>query len=93
MLYKIDNKYYIKVQGYYKQVDVKVNGNNLDITPNGNEIEILNAKNVEALDTRINKDRIIAEINASKETEKQKVFSKIDDNDFIERRRNNRRRM
>lgn len=44
MLYEIDNKFYIKVQGYYKGVDVTVNGNDLEITPNGEELEVYNVQ-------------------------------------------------
>lgn len=44
MIYKIDNKFYIKVQGYYKGVDVKFNGDNLDLTPNGDELEVYNVQ-------------------------------------------------
>jgi len=44
MIYKIDNKFYIKVQGYYKGVDVKFNGDDLDLTPNGDELEVYNVQ-------------------------------------------------
>lgn len=52
MLYKIDDKYYIKVQGYYKEVTVSGRGNNLDIKPkSGSKIEVAKAKNVKVVDT------------------------------------------
>ena len=58
MLYKINDKYYIKVQGYYKQVKVTKDGNNLDIQPvtRGlySKIEVARAKNVNIVD--INKE-------------------------------------
>lgn len=33
MIYKIKNKYYVKVQGYYKEVTVNRKGNDLDVKP------------------------------------------------------------
>ena len=58
MLYQIGKKFYIKVQGYYKEVDVKVEGDNLDVAPvkNGDEIEIYGFEEVvKPFDMMINK--------------------------------------
>ena len=52
MIYKIKNKYYVKVQGYYKEVRVDKNGDNLDVTP------IANAKKLEI--TKVN-DAVIVD--------------------------------
>jgi len=93
MIYKIDNKFYIKVQGYYKEVDLKIDGDNLDITPNGNEIEITNVTNVKVYDMRYNKKDIINEIsNKNKDIENQKtiLFSNSGNKDMSRR---SRRRM
>jgi len=68
MLYKIDDKFYIKVQGYYKEVDVKVDGDNLDINlvPNGDEIEVYGfEKVVIPYDMMIDKDEVIKSLNSS----------------------------
>lgn len=46
MLYRVGTKFYIRVQGYYKEVDVSIEGDNLEVKPNGNEIEISSVKNV-----------------------------------------------
>ena len=49
MLYKINGKYYVKVGGYYKEVNVTSQGGNLDITPSKDKnarIEVTRAKNV-----------------------------------------------
>lgn len=72
MLYRIGNKYYVKVQGYYKEVDLKVNGDNLEITPNGNEIEVTNVSNVEALDMNYHKENIMKAI--EKRNKKSETF-------------------
>ena len=68
MLYKINNKFYIKAQGYYKEVDVKVDGDNLDINlvPNGDEIEIYGFEEVVIpFDMMIDKDEVIKSLNSS----------------------------
>jgi hypothetical protein len=70
MLYKIGNKFYIKVQGYYKEVDVKVNGNNLDIAPieNGDTIEVYGFEEVVIpFDMMIDKDEVINELKKASE--------------------------
>ena len=93
MLYKIDNKFYIKVQGYYKEVDIKVNGDNLDITPNGNEIEVSNVKHFETYDMRMNKADVIKQIekkSQSSENPSQGIFEQSERN---ERSRNRNRRV
>ena len=61
MLYKIGKKFYIKVQGYYKEVDVKVDGDNLDVAPviNGDEIEVY------GFDMMTDKDEVIQSLNAT----------------------------
>lgn len=49
MLYKINSKYYIKVGGYYKEVNVTSQSGNLDIKPitdKNARIEVSRAKNV-----------------------------------------------
>lgn len=69
MLYKINDKYYIKVQGYYKQVKVTKDGNNLDIQPvtRGlySKIEVARAKNVNIVD--INKENFNRKISNREE--------------------------
>lgn len=68
MLYQIGKKFYIKVQGYYKEVEVKVNGDNLDVAPipNGDEIEVYGfEKVVKPIDMMTNKDELKKELNAS----------------------------
>lgn len=66
MLYKIGNKFYIKVQGYYKGVDVKINGDDLELTPNGDEIEIYGFEEVVIpFDMMIDKDEVIKSLNSS----------------------------
>lgn len=71
MLYKINNKYYIKVQGYYKEVDVSIKGDNLEIKPNnGLSIEITKVKNVKVVDMKTEN------FNRPKEVEKESKFEK-----------------
>lgn len=68
MLYKIGKKFYIKVQGYYKEVDVKVDGDNLDVAPviNGDEIEVYGFEEVvKPFDMMIDKDEVIQSLNAT----------------------------
>ena len=71
MLYKIDNKFYIQVQGYYLEVDIIIDGDNFDVKPNGNKLEVNDVSEYEVYDVRIRKDDIINEF---KETNKIKVF-------------------
>ena len=92
MIYKIDNKYYIKVQGYYKEVDISIKGNNLDIKPNGNEIEASNTLKVETFDMRMDTQKLIKELSANKPREEKRVFSAMSGEEQRERR-NSRRRM
>lgn len=86
MLYKIDDKFYIKVQGYYKEVDVKVDGDNLDINlvPNGDQIEVYGfEKVVIPYDMMIDKDEVIKSLDSStkfinkREEKKLKYNSRI----------------
>lgn len=68
MLYQIGKKFYIKVQGYYKEVDVKVDGDNLDVAPvkNGDEIEVYGFEEVvKPFDMMIDKDEVIQSLNAT----------------------------
>ena len=68
MLYKIDGKFYIKVQGYYREVNVKVDGDNLDVTPmpDGDEIEIYGFEEVVIpFDMLPDKDEVIKSLNSS----------------------------
>ena len=68
MLYQIRNKFYIKVQGYYREVNVKVDGDNLDVTPmpNGDEIEIYGFEEaVKPIDMITDKDEVIKSLNSS----------------------------
>lgn len=82
MLYRIGNKYYVKVQGYYKEVDIKVNGDNLEITPNGNEIEVTLASGVEVLNMTYFKEDVIKDIKSkdkkTETTESNKRYRKYD---------------
>jgi hypothetical protein len=86
MLYKIDDKFYVKVQGYYKEVDVKVDGDNLDVNlvPNGDQIEVYGfEKVVIPYDMMIDKDEVIKSLNSStkfinkREEKKLKYNSRI----------------
>lgn len=86
MLYKIGNKFYIKVQGYYKEVDIKVDGDNLDITPvqDSDEIEIYGFEEVVIpFDMMTDKDEVIKSLNSStkftskREDKKLKYNSRI----------------
>lgn len=54
MIYKIKNKYYVKVQGYYKEVRVDKNGDNLDVTPitNAKKLEITKVKDAVIVDPK-----------------------------------------
>lgn len=54
MIYDINGKYYIKVQGYYKEVELKLSGSNFDIKPKKNKIEITGVKNAKVVN--INSD-------------------------------------
>ena len=89
MIYKINNKFYLKVQGYYKEVDIKVDGDNLDITPNGNEIETYNVGNVEVFDVKVNKNNLIQMLNTNISHEENNFDG---DTTYEEQRRTRRRR-
>lgn len=68
MLYKIGKKFYIKVQGYYKEVDVKVDGDNLEVAPviNGDEIEVYGFEEVvKPFDMMTDKDEVIQSLNST----------------------------
>lgn len=68
MLYQIGKKFYIKVQGYYKEVNVKVNGDNLDVAPvkNGDEIEVYGFEEVvKPFDMMTDKDEVIQSLQSA----------------------------
>lgn len=68
MLYQIGKKFYIKVQGYYKEVDIKVDGDNLDVAPvkNGDEIEVYGFEEVvKPFDMMTDKDEVIQSLNST----------------------------
>ena len=51
MIYKIDGKYYVRVQGYYKEVQVTKKVNGLEFKPIADsKIEVGKAKKVEVVD-------------------------------------------
>lgn len=76
MLYRIGNKFYVKVGGYYKEVDIKVDGSNLNITPNGNEIEINDNLKVTSYDMRVKKDEVIKLLDKPKRERIEEVEEK-----------------
>lgn len=91
MIYQIGDKFYLKVQGYYKEVDIKVNGSDLDITLNGNKIETTRVSDVKSFDMKINKDNLIQILNTkANESFKQRIFD--GDTSFDEQHRKTRRR-
>ena len=84
MLYRIDGKFYIKVQGYYIEVNVNLEGDNLDVTPksNGEKIEIYGfQKVVEPIDMMTDKDKIIESLKSTRidnrKEEKSRFKSRI----------------
>ena len=67
MIYKINNKYYVKVQGYYVEVSITNKNGSLDIKPNKNKntrIEVSKVKN--AVIVNIKKENFNQNINESK---------------------------
>lgn len=53
MIYEINGKYYVKVQGYYKEVAVNRTAKGLEFKPVENsKIEILKAKKVNVVDIK-----------------------------------------
>ncbi len=53
MIYDINGKYYVKVQGYYKEVTVNHTGKGLEFKPvKDSKIEILKAKKVNVVDIK-----------------------------------------
>ena len=53
MVYKINNKYYLKIQGYYKEINVIPKGDDFEIKVKPNsKIEITKAKNVNTVDLK-----------------------------------------
>ena len=77
MIYKIDNKFYIKVQGYYKGVDIKFNGDDLDLKPNGDDLEVYNVQEkVTPIDVATTgKDEIKALLNVKENKKDNKDLS------------------
>ena len=65
MLYKIDGKYYIKVQGRYKQVDLSKNDGEIVIKPNGNKLDAYNIMPIQ-----VSLEQALEEINRHKVVEK-----------------------
>lgn len=62
MIYKIDSKYYVKVQGYYIEVTPKVTADDIRFVPSkdkdAKKIEVSKAKNVEVLSFPRDKDKV-----------------------------------
>lgn len=81
MIFRIGEKFYIKVQGYYKEVDISIEGNNLAIKPNGNEIEVSNVKNVQSYNTQYE----VEDIKKYIKTEKKNVETQPERRRDIER--------
>jgi len=70
VIYKIKNKFYIKVQGYFKEINVSLNKNkDLVIEPckNGEELEFPNVKEYETFypQQEYDKERLIDMISSS----------------------------
>lgn len=80
MVYKIDNKYYIKVQGYYKEVEIIPQSDSFDIKPINSadsKIEVTTVDNVDIVDLKtedFKKDKFepIEDIKPFKEIKKYK---------------------
>ena len=84
MLYRINGKFYIKVQGYYIEVNVNLEGDNLDVTPksNGEKIEIYGFQEVvEPIDMMTDKYKIIESLKSTRidnrKEEKSRFKSRI----------------
>lgn len=80
MVYKINNKYYIKVQGYYREVEIIPQGDSFDIKPMtsaDSKIEVTTVDNVDIVDLKtedFKKDKFepIEDIKPFKEIKKYK---------------------
>lgn len=68
MIYDINGKYYIKVQGYYKEVELNLSGSNFDIKPKKNKIEITVVKNAKVVN--INSDDFKRDFRMKRSTRK-----------------------
>lgn len=66
MIYVINNKYYILVGGYYKEVDIRVNDNELDVIPTGRKIEVSGIDDVISFNTLTQKDALIKSLKTSR---------------------------
>ena len=80
MVYKIDNRYYIKVQGYYREVEITPQGDSFDIKPINSaesKIEVTTVTDVDIVDLKtedFKKDKFepIEDIKPFKEIKKYK---------------------
>ena len=53
MIYKINDKYYVKVQGYYKEVSINKSAKGLEIKPVQNsKIEVSTVKKYDIVDLK-----------------------------------------
>lgn len=77
MIYKIEDKFYVKVQGYYVEVDISFKDDNLDITPKGNKrIEVNDVDKVEKFDMRLDEDKNKVINSIKKETKSYRTFKR-----------------
>ena len=78
MVYKIDNRYYIKVQGYYKEVEIIPQGNSFDILPiNGSKIEVTGVTNAELVKLESENFEKKEEVEEIVEERKERPFNNI----------------
>lgn len=73
MLYEINNKYYIKVGGFYKEVIIDVVRDELVIKPTKSKIEISEVSNYNQIDVNSNRKQIINSITDNKKMEKRHI--------------------
>lgn len=74
MLYVINEKNYIKVGGFYKEVDLSVAGEELVIKPTGKKIEVTLVDNPTAIDMRIHREQLIKSISKEHKDIKSKYY-------------------
>lgn len=79
MVYKIDNKYYIKVQGYYKEVEIIPQGNSFDISPiKGSKLEVTSVENAELVKLESeNFEKPVEVEEVKEEIKREKSFNNI----------------
>ena len=75
MLYKINDTFYLKVDGHYVGVEITIQGDDLDIKPTSNKIEIASVKEpVRVFDMRVDKDTVIDLVRSTQGRRKNTEF-------------------